>query len=445
MSIRKHNLALSLAVVFALIGGFGFQKTSLDPQVVRDLDFSVPHFQDANGPQVRYAPGQVIVKFKPSVSGLMKQSFFRAYRFRLVSRLAALESYLVEVSESSTVEGMVLALNQNPYVEYAEPNRLLRINVTPNDTQFKYQYALYNSGQQIGSVPGSPQGKSSADIKAPPAWEETEGRSAITIAVVDTGVDMLHPDLDSKIKSSGRDFVNNDFDATDDHGHGTMIAGIAAAETNNNEGIAGVTWNCKVLPVKVADESGLAYEDDVADGIRWAVDNGADVINLSLGSPEPTLLIRDAMKYAHDKNVVVVVAAGNTAGPVEYPAAYNAYCLAVSATDYNDLRTLWSSYGPEIDVAAPGDRILSTYPVNLSGPYIPYAYGSGTSFSAPHVAGLAALIKSIKPGLKVEEIRKIIRYSADDVNASQFKGRDDYIGYGRINMEKALVPIKVTQ
>ncbi len=225
-----------------------------------------------------------------------------------------------------------------------------------------------------------------------------------------------------------------------------MVAGIAAAETNNNEGVAGVAWNSKILPVKVAGADGYGEEDKVAEGIRWAVDNGASVINLSMGSVEPALLIRDAVKYAYDKNVVVVVSAGNNNGPVNYPAAYDDYVLAVAATDYNDNRTSWSSYGPQVDVAAPGDNVLGPYPTALTPVgFFPYLPGTGTSMSAPHVAGLAALIKGLKPGRKVADIMNIIRYSADDVNASQFQGKDDYLGYGRINMEKALVPIKITK
>ncbi|GAG87547.1 unnamed protein product, partial [marine sediment metagenome] len=162
----------------------------------------------------------------------------------------------------------------------------------------------------------------------------------IIIAILDTGVDMLHPDLDEKIHSSGYDFVNDDSDATDDEGHGTHVAGIAAAETHNDEGIAGVAWNCKILPVKVLDSLGLGEIGKLADAIIWAADNGADVMNLSLGIPIESLVLENAIKYAYDKDVVIVAAAGNYdpiwGSDVWYPAAYDDYCLAVAATDYND-------------------------------------------------------------------------------------------------------------
>jgi subtilisin family serine protease len=442
MNLNKPKFSFRLILVFALVLCLGFQKA---PRLLSELNFVQPDYLNSHQ-ESRYVPGQVVVKFKPGLSSFKKVSALNIYSSRVLSKIAKFGAYLIQIPAQTTVEEIVGALNKNPDVEYAEPNRLLAIHVTPNDPFFQYQYALSNKGQQVWVVPGSPQGKASADIKAPSAWEETKGTETVIIAIVDTGVDLLHPDLKNKIKSSGRDYVNNDFDATDDNGHGTMVAGIAAAETNNNEGVAGVAWNSKILPVKVAGADGYGEEDKVAEGIRWAVDNGASVINLSMGSVEPALLIRDAVKYAYDKNVVVVVSAGNNNGPVNYPAAYDDYVLAVAATDYNDNRTSWSSYGPQVDVAAPGDNVLGPYPTALTPVgFFPYLPGTGTSMSAPHVAGLAALIKGLKPGLKVADIMNIIRYSADDVNASQFQGKDDYLGYGRINMEKALVPIKITK
>ena len=180
------------------------------------------------------------------------------------------------------------------------------------------------------------------------------------------------------------------------------------------------------------------------DAIVYATDNGADVINFSLGGDQPSKALEDALAYAYERDVVVVAAAGNENAPVLYPAAYDAYCLAVTATDYNDIRPEWTNHGPEVDVAAPGVRILSCVPTWYWGPNsLPYGYGYGTSMATPHVAGLVALIKSIKPWLRVNEIMDIIRYTADDINAANYPGKDDFIGYGRINMEKALVPIKI--
>jgi hypothetical protein len=397
----------------------------------------------------RYVPGQVLVKFKPTLRDQLIEPTIAAYASKKIRRIPRLDVYQIQIPRYITVEQMVYALNQNPDVEYAEPNFLAHIAVTPNDPFFKYQYALQNSGQEIG-VTGAPRGTSGADIKATAAWAETEGNAENLIAVIDSGVDLSHPDLKNKVVSGGRDFVNDDFDATDDLGHGTFVAGISAAETNNNEGGAGVAWNCKILPVKVIDKEGYGDYSWLVEAIIWAADNGAAVINLSLGGDEPANSLRDALKYAHDKGVVIAASAGNDGGAVLYPAAYDEYCLAVAATDYDDSRMSWSNFGSEVDIAAPGERVFGPvptwfWPEQGDNETIPYAFASGTSAAAPHVAGLAALLKSLKPWLTVDQIMDIIRFTADDVNSTQYKGKDEFIGYGRIDMEKALVPIKIVK
>jgi subtilisin family serine protease len=401
--------------------------------------------------QHEFIAGQVLVKFKPSLSESKIESILAAYQTDKIKRIPELDIYQLEVPEGFSVSEAVYAYSMNPDVEFVEPNFIARIAATPNDTLFRDQYALNNTGQAIG-VPGSPTGTVSADIKAPQAWEETKGSSDTLIAIVDTGVQILHPDLGSQVISGGRDFVNSDFDAEDDNGHGTHVAGIAAAKTNNSEGIAGVAWNCRILPVKVLDEDGSGLYSWIIDGIRWAADNGAHVINLSLGGTGDSDALRAAIGYAVSQGVICVASAGNEGEGVLFPAAYES-CMAVSATNYNDERVTFensegsweSNSGPEIEVAAPGERILSCVPTWYFGPgSFPYAYGFGTSASAPHVAGLAALIMDLKPWLSVDQVRKIIQYTCDDVNSGSNPGRDDYLGYGRINMEKALVPIKVS-
>jgi len=402
-----------------------------------------------------YAPGEVLVKFNPSLSQQKIESMISTYNSKELEKIPRIDVYEIQIPEDVEVMEMVSLMNQDPDIEYAEPNYIFHMAVTPNDTLFRYQYALYNEGQDIG-VPGSPQGLPRADIRATEAWEETKGEEEIIIAVIDTGVDMFHPDLFGKILHGGRDFVNEDFDATDDVYHGTLVAGVAAADTNNYEGMAGVAWNCKILPVKVLNADGEGKLSWLVQGIIWAADNGAHVINLSLGAEVKYLAQEDietmeaAVRYAYEeKDIVIVAAAGNEGGAVNYPAAIDAYCLAVAATDNVDQRVSggeWqSNIGPEVDVAAPGNDIVSMVPTWFWGPgSFPYAYGSGTSLATPHVAGLAALIKSIKPWLTAGEIMDIIRFSADDVNSDLYPGTDNQLGYGRINMEKALVPLIVT-
>jgi subtilisin family serine protease len=425
-------------------GRAGRPDGSVNHRQIRHLNKGLPFRYE--GPP--YRPDEVLVKFKPTLSEQSIEATIASYRGKKIKRIPRINVYKIKIQEGTTLEETLFALRRNPDVEYAEPNYIAYITETPNDSLFDYQYALYNSGQDIGP-PGSPQGEERADIKATSTWEETKGDEEIIIAILDTGVDTLHPDLDEKIHSSEYDFVNDDSDATDDHSHGTHVAGIAAAETDNGEGIAGVAWNCKIMAVKVLDDLGFGGTDDLADGIIWAADNGADVINLSLGVPVPVITLENALRYAHGMDVVIVAAAGNDGGAVLYPAAYDDYCLAVAATNYNDERVdfsnsagLWeSNFGPEIDVAAPGERIISTVPTWFWGPdSFPYAWGGGTSQASPHVAGVAALIRSLKPDLTADQIMKVICYSADDVNFVNNLGVDNYLGWGRLNSKKALVP-----
>ncbi len=400
---------------------------------------------------IEYAPDQVLVKFKPYLSDQVREASIADYRSREIKRIPRLNIYQLEIPEDSSVEEMLFLLGQNPDVEYAQPNYIKRITVTPNDSYFSEQYALYNHEQEFGRIEDLQQGTSGADIKAREGWGETKGDEDTVIAILDTGIDFNHPDLKNKIHSRGYDFVNDDPDPTDDHWHGTHVAGIAAAETNNSEGIAGVAWNCKIMPIKILSSAGFGSTIREIAGIEWAVDNGADVINCSFGDSGGGPAERDAFKYAYENNVVVVTSAGNTGGAVLYPAAWDKYCLAVAATDYNDTRQSWSSNGSEIDVVAPGGYILSTIPTWYFPPDSPpYAYASGTSMSSPHVAGLVALIISAKRTLiddgkiNAADIMNIIRYTADDVNSANYDGKDNFIGYGRVNMKKALVPIVIT-
>ncbi len=452
----RNKIVLTALVVIVCLVSLSFQSERegqnaqrISSSELKDVRFMKKNRLGLN--RLEFISDQILVKFKPSLSDSEVTTIIAAYQTNKIKRIPKLDIYQLKVPDGFSVEEAVYAYRMNPDVEYAEPNYIAHVSATPNDLLFRDQYALNNTGQAIG-VPGSPTGMASADIKAPSAWEETKGSSETLIAIVDTGIQLLHPDLQAQAISGGRDFVNNDFDAEDDNGHGTHVAGIAAAQTNNSEGIAGVAWNCKILPVKVLDEDGTGSYSWIIDGIRWAADNGAHVINLSLGGTGDSDALRTAIDYAVSQGVVCVAAAGNEGEAVLYPAAHDG-CIAVAATNYNDERvtfenssSFWeSNYGPEIDVGAPGERILSCVPTWFFGTgSFPYAYGFGTSASTPHVAGLAALIMDLKPWLSVDQVMKIIRYTANDVNSSTDPGKDEYLGYGRLNMENALVPIQIT-
>jgi subtilisin family serine protease len=404
--------------------------------------------RDRRPPRAALATDRILVRFREGVPADEAEGILKALELGKIRRIPRVEVYRAQAPAGLTVRQALVLLRQNPAVEYAGPDHRTRLLAIPNDTYFQsYQYNLRNRGIILDISPDiQPQTTAGADIKATPAWDETKGDPSVVIALEDTGVDMSHAELVNKMASTGRDFVNNDLDATDDNSHGTWVAGIAAAESNNNEGIAGVAWNCKVLPVKVMDAEGLGFYDELIDGIIWAADNGAKVINVSAGGDADDPALKSACQYAFEKNVVVVAAGGNDGISVVYPAAYDDYVIAVAATDYNDAYASFSNPGPQIDVAAPGVWILGPVPQWYAGPgFEPYIFGTGTSAAAPHVAGLAALLVSIKPWLSAKQIMNIIRYTADDVNKAQHSGKDDFIGYGRINMERALVPYKLVK
>jgi thermitase len=289
-----------------------------------------------------------------------------------------------------------------------EPNFLLQAADTlPNDPSWGLQYGL-------------------ANIRAPQGWDLSTGSAAVTIAIVDTGVDYAHPDLAGKL-TSGYDFVNNDDIPQDDNGHGTHVAGIAAASSNNATGVAGVSWGARIMPVKVLNASGGGSYANTADGVIWAVDHGAQVINLSLGGTGPSALLEDAINYAYSRGAVVVAAAGNTGSNfVLYPARYpNAIAVARTNSANN-----WdgSSFGPEVDLSAPGTLIFSTV---VGG----YDYNSGSSMSTGFVSGLAAILIGIPGNGSPGAIKSQMESTALDI---EFAGWDEYTGAGLIQMDAAI-------
>ncbi len=306
-------------------------------------------------------------------------------------------------------QAMVDLLTQDPRVEYAELDHLVHATIIPNDTSYDVQWGP-------------------SKIKAPAAWDVSTGGSDTIIAILDTGVDLNHPDLKDKIVP-GWDFANDDPTPQDDHEHGTHVAGIAAAETNNGIGVAGISWQARIMPVKVLDENGDGFYSHVAEGVLYACNHGAQIINLSLGGSTYSPTLEDAVEQAYADGCLIVAAAGNGGGDfVDYPARFPD-AMAVAATDQSDARAGFSDYGPEVEVAAPGVNIYSTLWNDK------YGWKSGTSMAAPHVAGQAALIWSVCPDPTNEEVRSIIDSTADDRGAS---GWDAYYGYGRINAVDAV-------
>lgn len=295
-------------------------------------------------------------------------------------------------------------------------------------------------------------------IGAPCAWAITTGRQDITVAVIDSGVDMGHPDLERRLRKDGFDFVDNDADPSDANGHGTHVAGIIAAAFDNGAGGAGLAPGVQILPVRVMAADGTGNDRRIAAGIDYAVERGARVINLSLGStlllatPESSPLVGRAIQRALAAGVVVVAAAGNDFVPL--PNAIvgpNEAVIVVAASDPDDRKAAFSNSGPWVDVTAPGQRILSTMPtyeVYLTSPALPpeerfeqgYDYMSGTSQAAPFVSALAALLLSQRPTLTPTEVEERIEASAADIYAGHpsYYRRLRLLGAGRIDACAAL-------
>ena len=271
-------------------------------------------------------------------------------------------------------------------------------------------------------------------IKAPAAWGYSKGQGVL-IAVLDTGADLDHPDLESKVRTDiDYDFVNDDDKADDDHGHGTHVSGIAAAATNNGIGVAGMGWEAMVLPLKIISYDNKGDTIDLVTAIYYAADNGADVINMSVGgTTNPCCYcpasVQAAVDYAYSQGVVLVAASGSSGSSAEMFPANCEHVLGVAATDRHDARAGTSNYGNHVSVAAPG---LGIYSTGRNGEYY---FGSGTSMATPYVAGMAALLIARYPAYTPDEIASAILDNADDIGPT---GWDPYFGCGRINAHRSL-------
>ncbi|CAM4285081.1 S8 family peptidase [Paenibacillus tarimensis] len=351
-----------------------------------------------------HEPYQVIVSFEDGVTDDERKRMIRAAGCTVMDSNVHLGTYTLRSSRK--MRRVLEHFNSMQGIHYAEPNYLYEATYIPDDPFLPdYQY-----GPQV--------------IQAPEAWDVTVSRPDVVIAILDTGVHASHPDLATKL-TAGYNFVENNEMPIDRNGHGTHVAGIAAAATDNGLGIAGIAPNTRLLPVKVLGDNGTGNLNQVANGIIYAVNSGAQIINLSLGSAASAVTLQNAVRFAADRGVILVGAAGNNGVSVpNYPAAYSEV-IAVASTTMHDVRSSFSNYGMWVDVAAPGDRILSTY---LGGNY---AYLSGTSMAAPHVSGVAALL--VSQGRSQAEARAAIQQTADPV-----PGTGEWWVYGRVNAAHAV-------
>lgn len=290
------------------------------------------------------------------------------------------------------------------------------------------------SGSAAPADPSYPTQWHHQTIGSEPGWEITQGSPSITVAVLDTGVNSLLAEFQYRTVS-GYDYVNNDNDPSDDHGHGTAVAGVVAASANNGVLVAGVDWKCRVMPVKVLDASNFGYLSWWAAGVEFARGHGARVINLSAGSTGSSAALTSAIDNAiADKIIFVTVTHNDGRGTIRYPGNL-AQAITVGATERNDTRSTFSNWGPAIDLVAPGNEI---YTVSVNGSL---AWWWGTSFAAPQVSGAAALLLSLNPDLDQNSVLALLAAGAEDQvgDAQDTVGFDSYYGWGRLNLNHSLI------
>ena len=401
-----------------------------------------------------YVPGELLVKFRENATTQSTASIHSQQGVAVLSRIDRIGVEHVRLAPGGNMATALQAYRDNPDVEYAEPNYIMTLDATPNDPSYGQLWGLHNIGQGGGS--------SDADIDAPEAWDRTTGTDVL-VAIIDSGVDWTHPDLDDNIWTNtaevvngldddgngyvddvmGWDFINRDNNPMDDNHHGTHVAGTIAAEGGNGIGVVGVNWTARILPLKAGTSTGSLPATATIDAVLYAVQMGARVINASYGGPSFSLAQRDAIEVAANAGVLFVAAAGN--GGLDgigdnndsvhhYPSDYDLpNIISVAATDQSDNLAWFSNYGTtSVDLSAPGVSILSTWPQFIS----PYSYNtsSGTSMATPHVAGVAALVYSRWPWLSHLSVKQLILDSIDDLPSLQGK----VLTEGRLNANASL-------
>lgn len=372
--------------------------------------------------------------------------------------------YVLHFKNDVNIQQAINQYQLTGQLQYAEPDFKGEAGgVIPNDQYFFRQWSLTNTGT-FSLFPGT---IADSDVDMDEAWAITQGDATTVITIIDSGVRLIHPEVAGRIWTNtaeiagnlidddnngyvddvnGYDFANVDNDPTDDVGHGTNITGIVAANANNSVGYAGINWNCKVMELKALDASNNGYYSWWTDAIYYAVDNGTNIINMSMGGSSNSTTLEAAIDYAFNNNVTVTVCMMNFNNNVDYyPAAFT-NVIATGSTDPDDDRSVpfpWSAtsgsnYGNHIDVCAPGNYI---YGLSHASSTAYGTYWSGTSMAAPHVAGLASLMLAVDNTLTPSLIKSIIESTAQDLvgdPSEDTPGWDQYHGWGRINAYAAL-------
>ncbi len=408
-------IAAGLTVVFTMVSAEGGKDVIVTPA---DGKYCTPNTLAG---KKAFVDDEIIVRFGKSMTDQKIDNLIG--RFNLSKKQDSWKKGCFTVlklkNNKVSLDKVIKKLKEEAGVVYAERNPIAYAAMNPNDPYFSYQWDMTRIGMTN-------------------AWDESTG-AGVVVAINDTGVKQTLEDLAATDFTAGYDFINSDADPTDDHGHGSHVCGTVAQSTNNSKGVTGIAYNCTIMPVKVLNASGSGTYTQIADGIYWAADHGADIINMSLGGASGSTALQDAVNYAWNNGVVIICAAGNNNSSASfYPAAYPV-CISVSATNSADGKADYSNYGSTIDICAPGgdgvdrngdgymDGILqNTFDASGDG----YFFYTGTSMASPHVAGVAALVKAIDPTLTNTQIRSILETTAEDLGAS---GWDQYFGNGLVD------------
>lgn len=351
-----------------------------------------------------------IVKFNEDAS--MQQIFdlVSLYNYEVLGR-SDNRLFVLELNDSQSFQ-----MELEDIIEFIEEDSIKEGNIIPSDPYYSYQWAI-------------------PAINIPKAWEITKGSNSVYVAVIDSGIYRGHPDLINADIRQGWDYIFNESCDWDSNGHGTNVTGIIGAETNNYRGIAGVNWDVAIIPLRVLSSDGTGYVSDTIEAIYDAADIGCDVINISLGSSSYSYAEGLAVSYAISKGCIVVASAGNDGdASYTYPASYDGV-ISVGSIDKNLSVSSFSQRNNKVDVTAPGEFVFTTADWYKDINYSDYAYVSGTSFSAPYVSGIAALMSAVKPSITAEEFMENIKLTSIDLGNV---GYDNYYGYGLINAEKML-------
>jgi subtilisin family serine protease len=354
-----------------------------------------------------HVPGRLLAAPRPGIDGNLLEYTLKIHAAVVRKHSTGIAVSVLEVPEQSS-EAIMESLKRTGLFEYVERDPYARTAEFPNDPGFVSQWHL-------------------PKIQTPQAWNMTTGSSSVVVAVIDSGVYGIHPDLASNLVP-GWNFVKSNSDTSDLLGHGTAVAGVIAAVGNNAIGVAGVSWQSRLMPLVAVDENDLAAYSDIGEAIQYAADRGVRLINISLGGGVPSSALQSAVDYAWNKGALIFASAmNNGSSDPYYPAACN-HVMAVSATDSNDHLASFSNYGNWIAISAPGAAILTT--INGGG----YAYWFGTSFSSPIVAGVAALSLAVNPSLTNAELVTILEKSADEVGPPGHGA-----SFGRVNAFNAVL------